>query len=231
MLEHGRSAAASIAADRSPRRSDVADAEAARAVQAGAAMTLCEMAAWRLDAALAEPAACARLAASLEVALAPRHLAAAASHLRWLISCLSGSAAPTTEVPRSPAAACVGLFAMLSRRLEPDPAVSDLDRGAWAVLRSLAGAQGLKSSVADLARLHKVAPARIVGALGELAAAKRVIVDPPLEGSAATVQLTPGGARLAESDPLGAAISRAQEGLDEEGLWRLVQLGGALLRI
>jgi hypothetical protein len=99
------------------------------------------------------------------------------------------------------------------------------------VLRSLASAEGLQSSVADLARLHDVAPARALTALEELAAADCAVVGPPLEDGSENVLLTPEGARLAEGDPLGVAVSCAQQALDEEALWRLVQLGGALLRV
>jgi hypothetical protein len=230
MREHRGSAAAPAAADPCSRRSP-ADAVAARAVQAGAALTLFEMAAWRLEGALADAGARARLAAALEVELAPRKLAAAASHLRWLLSLLCGPAAPAADAPRSPATACVDLLVLLHRKLTPDAAASPLGRGARAVLRSLASAEGLQSSVADLARLHGVAPARVLVALEELATVGCAVLSPPLEHSSETVMLTPESTLLAEADPLGAAVSRAQQGLDEEALWRLVQLGGALLRV
>lgn len=227
MQEHRGSAAASAAADPCSRRTPTADTAAARAVQAGAALTLLDMAAWRLEGALADAGARAHLAAALEDELTPRELAAAASHLRWLLCLLSGPAAPAADASRCPAAACVAVLAALPRALAPSAAAFPLRRGPWVVLRSLAGAEGLLSSVADLARLHGVTRSRILAALEELAAAGYAVLE---DGSEA-VALTPEGARLAESDPLGAAIRRVHQALDGQALWRLVQLGGALLRV
>ncbi len=231
MQEHRGSAAASAAADPFPRRSPAADAVAARAVQAGAALTLFEMAAWRLEGVLAGARARARLAAALEVELTPRALAAAASHLRWLVCLLGGSEPPPVGVALAPAAACVGLVILLSERIKPKASPSPLGRGAWALLRSLAHAEGLLSSVRDLARMHGVAPERVLAALAELAAAGCAIVDPPLEDGSATTRLMPAGRSLAEADPLVTITRRAQDAFDEDALWRLVQLGAALLRV
>jgi hypothetical protein len=231
MQEHRGSAAAAAAADLSPNLSPADAAVATRAVQAGVALTLFEMAAWRLDEALADVRARARLAAALEMELTSRALAAAASHLRWLVCLLGGSEPPPAGVAQAPAAACVDLLVLLGEWIRPEASASPLGGGGWVLLRALANAVGLQSSVADLAALHGVAPARVLAALEELAAAGCAMVDRSPEDGSATARLTSEGVRLAEADPFGAAVRCAQVALDEESLWRLVQLGGALLQI
>jgi hypothetical protein len=237
MQEHRGSATASAAADPCSHRSptaDSSDAAGARAVQAGAALTLFEMAAWRLEGVLADATARARLATALEMELTPRALTAAASHLRWLLSLLCGPAAPAADAPHSPAAACVNLFALLSERLDQLSAAAGLGRGPRAVLRVLASAEGLEASVASLACRLGATPEQAFAALEALAAAGCAVVDRPgavPDPERARGRLTRLGAQRAEADPLGELVRRAQESLDAEALWRLVQLAAALQRL
>lgn len=227
MQQHRRTAAASAAAVPCPAPSPTADAVAARVVQAGAALALFEMSAWRHGQRLATAATQSRLAAALEHSLAPRALAEGASHLRWLIATLIGPQARPAGASASPAAACVSLVAALSRALEHGASEVSLGCGGRIVLRSLADAEDRSSAVGALADVNSVAPEQVLGVLEALEARGAVERVTPT-GDA--YRLTPGGARQVEADPLVATARSAANALDEDALWRLVRLGAVLVQ-
>lgn len=97
-------------------------------------------------------------------------------------------------------------------------------------MRCLAHATGGAARVGDIAKLHRVAPERVLAAIDELVSADCAVAPSPWENGSGRARLTLDGARLAQSDPIGPAARCAQQALDKEALWGLVQLGGALLR-